>query len=339
MKTKLVYVLTCAPEATYIEQALISIWSARYHNPDAHIVLLVDDKTNELFVGKRAEVLEYITEKVVIPFEDTNATMMYRSRWIKTKVRQLVEGDLLFIDCDTIIVQSLADIDNCNHDVAMALDQHSYVSEFEESIKQQTQLNSLKLGYDVLRENCYFNSGVIYSKDTLNAYHLWDWWHKFWLEGIKKDINIDQIALGKANLLCKHMIHRLLDEWNTLVYMNPIFIAEGKILHFWNYRNRSFIFCNSFLKYVRRNGMNSYVQDCVLHPLKSILPSDNILNTTNILGFIMYSISIKREKCKYAKYVDSTFNDFPWKNGFNLFYKFIKIKVLKKGKIKNFYYT
>ena len=64
MKTKLVYVLTCAPEATYIEQALISIWSARYHNLDAHIVLLVDDKTNELLVGKRAEVLVYITEKV-----------------------------------------------------------------------------------------------------------------------------------------------------------------------------------------------------------------------------------------------------------------------------------
>ena len=62
MQTKLVYVLTCAPEATYIEQALISIWSARYHNPDAHIVLLVDDLTNQLLVGKRAEVLEYITE-------------------------------------------------------------------------------------------------------------------------------------------------------------------------------------------------------------------------------------------------------------------------------------
>jgi hypothetical protein len=57
MKTKLVYVLTCAKEATYIEQALISIWSARYHNPDAHIVMLVNDKTNGLLVRKRAEVL------------------------------------------------------------------------------------------------------------------------------------------------------------------------------------------------------------------------------------------------------------------------------------------
>ncbi len=339
MKTKLVYVLTCAPEATYIEQALISIWSARYHNPDAHIVLLVDDVTNQLLVGKRAEVLEYVTEKVVIPFEDANATMMYRSRWIKTQVRQLVNGDLLFIDCDTIITQSLADIDNCTYDVAMVLDQHSYISDFEESLKQQIKINSLKLGYDVLGEKCYFNSGVIYSKDSLTAYHLWNLWHKCWLEGVKKEVNIDQIALGKANLLCDHMIYRLQDEWNTLVYMNPIFVHQGKIFHFWNFRNRSYIFCKTFLTYVRENGMNNYVQDCVLHPLKSILPSDNILNKTNLLGFITYSISIKREKRKYAKYVDSTFSDFPWKNGFNLFYKFIKIKVFKRGKTKNIYYT
>ena len=130
MKTKLVYVLTCASEATYIEQALISIWSARYHNPDAHIVLLVDDLTNQLLVGKRAEVLEYITEKVVIPFEDTNATMMYRSRWIKTSVRQLIEGDFLFIDCDTAVAQSLADADSLDCEIGAVLDCHRPVSKF-----------------------------------------------------------------------------------------------------------------------------------------------------------------------------------------------------------------
>lgn len=53
MKTKLVYVLTCAPDKNYIEQAHMAIWSARYHNPDATIVLIVDDKTDALLTGKR----------------------------------------------------------------------------------------------------------------------------------------------------------------------------------------------------------------------------------------------------------------------------------------------
>ena len=339
MKTKLVYVLTCAPEATYIEQALISIWSARYHNPDAHIVLLVDDKTDELLVGRRAEVLESITEKVVIPFEDANATMMYRSRWIKTQVRQLVKGDLLFIDCDTIVTQSLADIDNCTHDVAMVPDEHMSLKDYPNSVLLPLIEYTQKLGYDVTKEYWYYNSGVMYAKDNSPSHELWKSWHSIWLKGEALGVGIDQPSLGKANIQCNHIISTLPNVWNTLIYMNPIFAHQGKILHFWNFRNKSFIFCKSFLKYVRENGMNNYVQDCVLHPLKSILPFDNILNVTNLLGFIMYSISIKREKCKYAKYVDSTFSVFPWKNGFNLFRKFIKIKVLKRRKTKSIYYT
>ena len=65
MKTKLVYVLTCAPEATYIEQALMAVFSARHWNPDAHIVLIVDEKTDRLLIGNRGRILQYITEKIV----------------------------------------------------------------------------------------------------------------------------------------------------------------------------------------------------------------------------------------------------------------------------------
>ena len=339
MKTKLVYVLTCAPEATYIEQALISIWSARYHNPDAHIVLLVDDLTNQLLVGKRAEVLEYITEKVVIPFEDANATMMYRSRWIKTSVRQLVEGNFLFIDCDTIVVQSLAEIDSCIHDIAMVLDEHSPTYEYTEELKLYTQHFSLKLGYDALKENEYFNSGVMYAKDEEHVHKLWRLWHQYWIQGEKDGVGIDQPALGKANIACDHIIQQLPREWNTLIYMNPIFISAGKILHFWNFRNRSYIFCKSYLKYVREHGMNKYVQDCVLNPLRSLLPSDNILNKAGLLDFIKYRCIIRKEKQKYAKHVDPSFSDFPWKKGFCLLRKYVKIKMFKKGHLQEIYHT
>lgn len=339
MQTKLVYVLTCAPEATYIEQALISIWSARYHNPDAHIVLLVDDLTNQLLVGKRAEVLEYITEKLVITFEDVNATMMYRSRWIKTQVRELVEGDLLFIDCDTIVNKSLEEIDACPFDVAMVLDEHTIIPDYIEESKLYVQSFTLKLGYDVLNENEYFNSGVMYAKDTEQVHKLWELWHQYWLHGEKEGVGIDQPALGKANIECNHIINQLDRVWNTLVYMNPAFIADGKILHFWNFRNRSYIFCKSYLKYVHANGINEYVQDCILHPLRSVLPSDNILNKARLLDFIKYSCILRKEKHKYAQHVDPLFRDFPWKKEFNLLCKYVKIKMLKKGCLQDIYHS
>ena len=121
MNTKLVYVLTCAPDHYFIEQALLSVYTARYYNPDATIVLIVDDLTDKLLVGIRAEILEYISEKKVkiLPKE---MSMMQRSRWLKTSVRNIIDGDFLFIDCDTLIARSLLEIDTIPYELSAVLD-------------------------------------------------------------------------------------------------------------------------------------------------------------------------------------------------------------------------
>ena len=41
MKTKIVYVLVSTDKDFYLEQAYVSMYSAKYHMPDAHIALLV----------------------------------------------------------------------------------------------------------------------------------------------------------------------------------------------------------------------------------------------------------------------------------------------------------
>ena len=147
MKTKLIYVLTCSESGTYIEQALMSIWSARHHNPDAHIVLLTDDKTDRLLTGTRGGLLDYVTEKIVVPFVDENASMMFRSRWIKTSARELVEGDFLFIDCDTIVCKSLAEIDGFQCEMGAVWESHLLVEDFCDSLKSSATKANLKGGY------------------------------------------------------------------------------------------------------------------------------------------------------------------------------------------------
>ena len=79
MRTKLVYVLTCAPENSFIEQAVLATFSARHFNPDAWIVLIVDDRTDSLIMQERRTVLDYISEKIVVPFE-ADKDMVFRSR-------------------------------------------------------------------------------------------------------------------------------------------------------------------------------------------------------------------------------------------------------------------
>lgn len=356
MQTKLVYVLTSAPEATYIEQALMAVYSARYWNQSAHIILIVDNKTNELLIDKRSEILDYVSEKIVVSFDD-DKTMHYRSRWLKTKVRDLVNGDLLFIDSDTIIQKSLDEIDSCEYDIAMVPDEHSPIAEYPESLIVSLKDSTSKLGYDILNEEFYYNSGVIYSKDSKISHELWAKWHECWLDGVSKGINIDQAALGKANLLCNHPIKRLDDVWNTLVYMNPIFIKEGFILHFWNFRNKSLYYTKSYLDYVKNNGINDYVSSCLLTPIDSMLPFDNVLSKSKLIDYNTFYKKISLQIILYRKNVDDKLEDFPWLRYFNryeqkflslfskfttlifLFRKSVKFKILQRKNKNRIFYT
>ena len=270
MKTKLVYVLTCAPEATYIEQALISIWSARYHNPDAHIVLLVDEKTNELLVGKRAEVLEYVTECKIITTPN-DYTVAQSSRLLKTNVRSLVEGDLLFVDCDTVIAKSLDEIDQYDCEIGAVLDTHRPVSKFHPNERVDLVKKADVCGWDFSSVEDYFSSGVLYVKDTPNTRTFYQQWHKNYEHTSSVGVNIDQISFEKTkqdNPIVQHID----DTWNTIMFIRPKFIEQAKIIHFASLNNNSFLFSKRVLQYIKENGLTEYLKFYILHPLQSYLP-------------------------------------------------------------------
>jgi hypothetical protein len=196
MNTKLVYVLTSAPEQNYIEQALLSVFTARYYNPDACIVLITDDRTNELLKGQRGEILDYISEKIVVPLPEEMSAML-RSRQLKTSVRNFIEGDFLFIDCDTLITRSLNEIDNCLFEIGAVLESHLPIALFINSLYEKVDKNATLLGWSIQNEKNYFSSGVIYVKDTPNNQLFYEKWNCLWKEGVKKEVMIDQPSLQK----------------------------------------------------------------------------------------------------------------------------------------------
>lgn len=314
MKTKLVYVLTCAEDATYIEQALISIWSARYHNPNAHIMLLVDDLTDQLLDGKRAEVLEYVTEKVVIPFEDANATMMYRSRWIKTQVRQMVKGALLFIDCDTIVNKSLEEIDGVEAEAAAVPESNLPIADFHPSLYESMEENAKKIGWDIAGEEYYYSSGVIYAKDTPIAHALFEKWHSNWLQGLSLGVRIDQPSLAKANIECGRVIRPIDNKWNCIMFTYPRLAKEALIMHFAAYRNMSFLFSKRVLGYIKENGLTDYIKYYILHPTQSYIPFDSEFYHYQLMDYIKCFRILTQGVREYAKFIDTTFADYTTKN-------------------------
>lgn len=229
MKTKIVYVLVSTEKDYYLEQAYVSMRSAKYHNPDAHVTLLVDKLTEESFVGRRREMADCADEIVAVDL-DRKLSGMKRSRLLKTGVRLYVDGDFLFIDTDTIIAKSLADIDNIPYEMAACKDTHA---DFVDNPYRDMCINHLRiLGLDIKQEKTYFNSGVIYVKDTPNTRKFYQLWNQNYLESYDKKVSMDQPSFCKTNIEMGHFINILDDVWNCELKHGIKFLKDAKVVHY-----------------------------------------------------------------------------------------------------------
>lgn len=312
MVTKLVYVLTCSPEKHYIEQALIAVFSARHWNPDAYIVLLVDDKTDALLVGKRSELLDYVSEKIVVPFADATLSPMYRSRWIKTSVRQLIQGRYLFIDCDTIVTSALDSIDQMKMEVGAIPDALLPVKEYSKSMFAPIDKRAKIVGYDLNKEEYHFNSGVMLVGESEQSYKLYELWHSYWLYYVGVRLMVDQPTLARANVEMNHIIQPIDVRYNCIVYTQNAFSREARILHISSYRNPSFIFSDKVLKYIRENGLkNEWLKSTILNPCSTFLPFDYDVLHSNREQRRTWRKEIAITSKGYGEVIDSSFEDFP----------------------------
>ena len=308
MKTKIVYVLTCSPDGNYIEQALIAIWSARYYNPNAHIVLITDDKTDQLLVGKRGELLNYISEKIVIPFDDEQSSMYFRSRMLKTQVRQIISGDFIFIDCDTVCCKSLEPIDQIDLEVGAAPDDNL---SFREDAYYTVTCNLVsKLNCDITREDYYYSSGVIVCKETPNAYNLYDLWHKYWIDGfLNKSIKPDQPAFAKSNIELGHIINVLDIIYNCVLYTQNGALQDAIILHI-SFSKSSFLYSERVLGIIRNEGLTSWIKTCILDIHATYLPFDYHIKHSSIKQRLQWIVGISKMARIYGKNVSRQYEDW-----------------------------
>ena len=100
---KYLFVLTSSPKDFFCEQTLVAIASLRVHNPGAFVTLLTDDKTAETLTGPRAALKDAVDELKVLTL-DEKFTPMLRSRYLKTVMRNEIDGDFLYMDSDIAIV-------------------------------------------------------------------------------------------------------------------------------------------------------------------------------------------------------------------------------------------
>lgn len=231
---KYVYVLTSTEKDLYYEQCLMSAFSLRHYMPDAQIVVLTDDRTAATFTGKRAELKKYVTEVVSVDFP-SEAGNVERSRVLKTTIPDHISGDFLFIDCDTIICESLFEIEKLDFPVAGVLDGHVPLSEHKH--KDYFLKREKKMGYvGTKMQGFHINSGVILFRDEEKSREFFKKWHELWEYSFRvKHDHHDQGAFNEA-FYQSGMGEAVLDGiWNCQISQGGLFYLEkAKIIHYFS---------------------------------------------------------------------------------------------------------
>lgn len=214
----------------YLEQAYVSMWSLKYHNPTDHIIVLMDTKTKETLSGHREAEIKWAEETIVIDFKENKYTNVQRSRILKTSARRYVTGDFLFVDTDTIITKSLESIDNVSADMAACRDSHS---PFKENPYRRMCIEHGKtLGWPIEEEDTYFNSGVIFVKESDLAKRFYERRNANWVDGFHKRFNMDQPAFAKTNYEMGQIVKELDGAWNCELRHGVQYLKDALIVHY-----------------------------------------------------------------------------------------------------------
>jgi hypothetical protein len=88
-----------------------SVAFLRYAHPEAEIICLCDTASHRALEAARHPLLEAVDRAE--PVETPNGTAGYRNRFVKTQMRQILDGDFVYFDADTVAVDRVDEMLAC----------------------------------------------------------------------------------------------------------------------------------------------------------------------------------------------------------------------------------
>jgi hypothetical protein len=229
---KFLYVLISTPKDIYYEQAFISITSLRMHNPSAFVSLLTDKETIDSIQNRKADISKIVDEIVIENFE-ADVSNYKRSRILKTTMRNIINGDFLYIDGDTVICDNLNEIEKFEFDLGLVLGQHTIRTLSINRFHSIRQLKTIFNKPDFYNYPYYFNGGLLFAKDTEFNREFFKKWNENYFFGCKKNLYMDQPSLALTNFQLGFPIKELDGKWNVNVRNGVNYLHNAKIMHYY----------------------------------------------------------------------------------------------------------
>ncbi len=263
----------------YYNQMVVSIASLRYRAFTGRVYVVADGRTADQLTGEQRDELEkYRTEIITVDVpEEFSATE--RSRHLKTSLREYITGDFLYLDTDTIFADRLPE-QVSSAELALAREQYDSLRSgtaaevVPECFSFRERKEYLQCGCDDSKIQVFYNSGVIWSRDTKKTHLFFRKWHEAWLTCRKKGVMQDQPSLNEINHLMGGAIELLDGIWNVQVTRpySQKYIDHAIILHYFNVRQNNVYLLGS-LDVEEQTPGNRKVQAIIESPRDAFLPN------------------------------------------------------------------
>lgn len=171
---KVVYAVVATPGSPFLDWTAASAYVAKTLKCVSAVVLCTDSETLELATKTNHHLLRIVDEVAVAPA--FTGTARERSRWVKTQLRSMVQGDFVFIDADAVPVAEFPELFQHSSDFAAVEADAPFSAIAPWYIPAAAKLN-WKINHDL-----HYSSGVFFLRDNDAAQQFGRSWNAKWLE-------------------------------------------------------------------------------------------------------------------------------------------------------------
>ena len=273
-----IYVLISDLGDFYAEEMLISAVSLRKYHPHDYILLLTDCDTVKAMQYHRKDLINFVNEIKTVDFPD-NFNKIQRSRFLKTSLNKFTDKDFIFLDTDTIVLGRLdfKILREGRGDIRAVRAAHGCIMDryrFGKHFRRYYAARGISYDEDVYPVKGYYNSGVLFCKNTARTNRFFNEWHNAWYNSsVEYSWNQDQIDFCLTNIKLENIVQPLDGCYNCQIgYADSVrYIEKAKVIHYFSnsaitsyYKFRN----PEYLKHIRYNGVNDkieqYISDSVI---------------------------------------------------------------------------
>jgi len=227
-KKQIVFTFTANSKSPFVMMLSIASRSARISMPDAWQILLTDP-SSKFFLSKNYRSIISLFEEIVVADPPTRDAA-WASRWLRTRMREIVTGDFLHLDADVVVRKDLSELWMTRADIAAVRD-----ANVADTSIRPWQLERFRSLSWTLPAHGMINAGVVFWRDSELAHRFGATWHQRWTEAFERTgKHFDQQAFNKAIDESDVTFQFASNKFNAQGFFGPQFFIDAHVWHFFS---------------------------------------------------------------------------------------------------------